>query len=441
MLIPINNAYISRLNLIICSLIIFSGQLTINRFIKINGFIGGLKISFILMMTLLLILVIKNNFKKNNIILIIYKFSVVALLFNILIDLIQKRKINIEFNLDIIYIAVTSIFLCLCIKNKKDFLFFMRSTAILSIILGGANYFLWDYDRIILLTQISSNRIILFGLGAATLLCIENLKLENLLLVFALSFLATCGSLKVGLLAFALFIFISFTMLIIFKKFKATKLFILAVVLGVYCGYLNNSFEDIKSRINVVVENNFASYEKEANIISSSPLGTIDEYLAAECRESINYDYCISDKYTFRDSSERIRMWSHAINIIRSSPFFGAGIDGYNLRLAYRYPSGNNIYDYKYPHNIFLNIAVLFGLPFAVLIAIIIYLCFVLAIRVSIYSPEITGLVAAGAAIFLASNTGGDLYDARYIFLMCVLACLYCDEPNDQRLKSDLVKP
>lgn len=403
----------------------------------------------IVLIFILIIIYISNNINKkqyvNKNLITIFIVTLAILLINIIIDLVKKRGISIEFNLDIISIAAISFFLCVCIKNKNDFLFLMKSIAILSIILASLNFLLWANDRVILLTQLTSNRIILFGLGAATLLFIENLKLENFLLIIALSFFATCGSLKAGLLAFGLFLFLSITMLIVIGKFKTAKLFFVVVALGVYIGYSNNNFQDIKSRINVAVEKDPKYNANEVNnqllsAIRLGPLTPIDEYLISQCRESINYDYCISDLYTFRDSSERIRMWSHAIHIIRSNPFFGVGADGYNLRLAYRYASGNNIYDYKYPHNIFLNLAVHFGLPFTLLIGLVIYLCFVIAARVSILKPEVIGLVAAGAAIFLAANTGGNLYDARYIFFMFVLARLYCPASNHQRLESELVK-
>ncbi len=439
----LNNKYISALSLLICTLLIFSGQLTVNRIVPLSGFLGGIRINFIIIIVLIIITLIfygdYNNKDRGNFFRLI-KITAVIILANIFISLIEKREINIGFNFDITSMAITGIFIFILIKNKRDFIIFMRIVAMTAIILGLTNYFLWNFDRFILLTEISSNRIILFGLGAATLLFIDNLKLENFLLVVVLIFLATCGSLKIGFLAFCLFIFLSITMLIVCEKFKTAKLLILAITFGVYFGYINNNFQDIQSRINLIVDKELVSQQKDPPKGLPGKPDNIEDYLVLECLKSINYDYCISDKITIRDSTERMRMWLHALNIIRSNPFFGVGVDGYNLRMVYRYPSGNKIIDYKYPHNIFLNLAVEFGLPFTLLIGVIIYLCFVLAIRVSISNPEIIGLVAAGAAIFLASNTGGDLYDARYIFLIYVLASLYSNAPNYQHVKSDLVK-
>lgn len=447
----INNIFINRFGLILCTLLIFSGQITINRFMPINGFMGDIKANFLILFLLIILLIYTRSFLSIN--LYVKKFLIkifiatsLILLCNTLIDLIDKRKINIDFNLDVSFIAITSALICVFIRNKNDFLFLMRSIAIISIFLAFTNFIVWENGRVILLTQITSNRIILFGLGAATLLFIENLKLGNLLLIVTLSFLASYGSLKMGLLAFGLYLILSITMLITYEKFKAAKLFLFAIIIGVYIGYANNNFQDIKSRIDLAAKKSSIYNITAENFIApgrlgaTEELGAIEENLAAQCRESINYNYCISDKYFIRDSTERIRMWSHALDIIRANPFFGVGDDGYNLRLAYRYSSGNNIYDYKYPHNIFLNLAVEFGLIFTLLIGGIIYLCFMTAVRVSIFKPEFIGLVAAGAAIFFASNTGGNLYDARYIFFMFVLACLYGDVSNYQQLKSELVK-
>lgn len=442
MLKMLSKKYISTFSLILLTLLIFTGQLTVNRFMPISSFLGGLKVNFILCILLFIIILYNNKYNKIysiNILRIII-IATVVISANIFISLIEKREININFNFDIFYLSSIGIFIFILIKNKKDFIHFMRIVAITSIILGLANYFLWSFDRTIVLTQITSNRIILFGLGAATLIFIDNLKLENFLLVSTLAFLASYGSLKVGLLAFSLFIFSSITLLIVCEKFKIIKLLILSITLGVYFGYINGNFKDIQSRVNNSFGKDIILQEKEPHITLPSPPADIEGYLVLGCLESINYNYCISDILIVRDSTERIRMWSHALTIIKSNPFFGVGADGYNLRMAYRYESGNNLIDYKYPHNIFLNLAVEFGLPFTLLIAIIIYLCFVLAIRASLSNPEVIGLIAAGAAIFLASNVGGDLYDARYIFFMYLLAILYRKAPSYEHLKSDSVK-
>jgi hypothetical protein len=432
--------YLNRVSLIICSLLVLSGQSSINTLLRNNEYLYDIKISTVLIIALILIIGIfykkiwANNIKINIYIIII--LTSIIIFFNIIISLFEKRIISVSLNQDIITIAFTCIFMLVLIKTKKDFLFFMQAIVIGSLVLLFLNYFLWGFNRIILFSQLSSNRMALFGLGAATLLFINNSKFVNFLLIFLLTFLISSGSLKMGFLAYISFIFIAISMLIIYQKYKIAQLIFLNAALSLSFGYFNKNFEDIESRLIV-------NFKEQYNIPTdvnktTTQLSEIDKYLDAQCKKSINYEYCISDKYTFNDKTERIRMWAHAISLIQSNPFFGLGEGGYSLRLAYRYSSGNNVHDYTYPHNIFLNLAVEFGLPFTLFMAIIIISCFLTAIRSSIYKPEIIGLVAAGAAIFIASNTGGDLYDARYIFYMTVLAGLYTRTLDYQTLRTML---
>ena len=282
-----NNVYINRLILILCTLLIFSGQITLNRFIPINGHIGELKVNFFIIFLLIIILIYTRNYISNNLyikklLIKIFIATSLILFFNILIDLIEKRKINIDFNLDIFFIAVISAFLCAYIKNKNDFLFLMRSLAITSIFLASTNFILWEYDRVIILSQLTLNRVILFGLGAATLLFIEKLKLENLLLISVLCFLASFSSLKIGILALVLFIFLSITGLIAYEKYKTATSFFFAVILGLYIGYVNNNFIYLKSRLDVASEKKLSIPDiKPDNFIAPKQLDAIEKYLTA----------------------------------------------------------------------------------------------------------------------------------------------------------------
>jgi hypothetical protein len=152
---------------------------------------------------------------------------------------------------------------------------------------------------------------------------------------------------------------------------------------------------------------------------------TKDSYIKTLCSESANYQFCISDEYLVKDTTERLRLWSHAIHLIKEHPYFGVGGDGYKLALVYKNGVNISLMNYLYPHNIILGLAVQFGLFYVAIMMLIIYLSFIKSITFAKSHIEIFGLIAAGFAIFISSMTGGDLFDARFLFFMGILAFIY----------------
>ena len=361
------------------------------------------------------------------------------LIFGLAIDAYEGRSFQIKYSFDSLSIAITCLILWECIDTKKEFLLLLNMISIISIFILFVDDRLWKFDRVTLMTSLSTSRIILLGLGAATFLFIEENKKKNFFLLSVASYFVVTGSLKIGLIAFFLFLVMVISVLIINKKYKRTTIFLSAILIGVLSGYANGNFDSLANRLS-----HFAS---EAVKVKSSTLPefvsesaqtagfcsdascreglTKDSYIKTLCSESANYQFCISDEYLVKDTTERLRLWSHAIHLIKEHPYFGVGGDGYKLALVYKNGVNISLMNYLYPHNIILGLAVQFGLFYVAIMMLIIYLSFIKSITFAKSHIEIFGLIAAGFAIFISSMTGGDLFDARFLFFMGILAFIY----------------
>jgi O-antigen ligase len=66
--------------------------------------------------------------------------------------------------------------------------------------------------------------------------------------------------------------------------------------------------------------------------------------------------------YGEKSAVARLSLWNTAGKMIKDSPLFGKGVNGFNLNWD-KYNSDPGLLHYNFPHNIFLNFWVDFGLP------------------------------------------------------------------------------
>ena len=431
-------------DLLACALLMLVGQLSLGRFMPALNYLSEMKFSFILLIIIIISRIVQrknkaHQIKSKKLPLTIIGIYLILLIFGLAIDAYEGRSFQIKYSFDSLSIAITCLILWECIDTKKEFLLLLNMISIISIFILFVDDRLWKFDRVTLMTSLSTSRIILLGLGAATFLFIEENKKKNFFLLSVASYFVVTGSLKIGLIAFFLFLVMVISVLIINKKYKRTTIFLSAILIGVLSGYANGNFDSLANRLS-----HFAS---EAVKVKSSTLPefvsesaqtagfcsdascreglTKDSYIKTLCSESANYQFCISDEYLVKDTTERLRLWSHAIHLIKEHPYFGVGGDGYKLALVYKNGVNISLMNYLYPHNIILGLAVQFGLFYVAIMMLIIYLSFIKSITFAKSHIEIFGLIAAGFAIFISSMTGGDLFDARFLFFMGILAFIY----------------
>ena len=431
-------------DLLACALLMLVGQLSLGRFMPALNYLSEMKFSFILLIIIIISRIVQrknkaHQIKSKKLPLTIIGIYLILLIFGLAIDAYEGRSFQIKYSFDSLSIAITCLILWECIDTKKEFLLLLNMISIISIFILFVDDRLWKFDRVTLITSLSTSRIILLGLGAATFLFIEENKKKNFFLLSVASYFVVTGSLKIGLIAFFLFLVMVISVLIINKKYKRTTIFLSAILIGVLSGYANSNFDSLANRLS-----HFAS---EAVKVKSSTLPefvsesaqtagfcsdascreglTKDSYIKTLCSESANYQFCISDEYLVKDTTERLRLWSHAIHLIKEHPYFGVGGDGYKLALVYKNGVNISLMNYLYPHNIILGLAVQFGLFYVAIMMLIIYLSFIKSITFAKSHIEIFGLIAAGFAIFISSMTGGDLFDARFLFFMGILAFIY----------------
>lgn len=110
--------------------------------------------------------------------------------------------------------------------------------------------------------------------------------------------------------------------------------------------------------------------------------------------------------------SGRERIYYSAIELWQKKPFFGSGLNSFEIM-------GYGIY----PHNIFLEILVETGiLGFLIFCSTILYFIFTtIKYRFNLHWPSIASVFL----YFLSSQVSGDIYDSRALFLFAIMAITY----------------
>lgn len=427
------------MSLIFCALLIFSGQLALGRFMPALNHSYDIKLSTAIALIIIAIVTIRKNlFLDNNkskaLPLLVLGCSIGLIILGMSIDASQDRAFQAQYNFDLLKIGLICLLIWVCIDSKKDFLFFLNIICIASIVILLIDYEIWKIFKLIFISELSKSRIIIFGLGSAVFLFFIEQKIKNFILIILATFFLLSCSLKIGFIAFILFVMFVFSACLINKRYRISLQFLIAILIGVIAAYSLGGTDALVSRANNLelgISQSSATYKQSLKLNDKN---FKDDGIKNLCSESSNYQFCISNEYVIKDSTERLRLWSHAAQLILSHPYFGVGDEGYRISLAYGNEPDIKISNYSYPHNLFLNIAVQFGILYTAIVILIVYLSFIKSASIAKIYIEVNCLIGMGLAILASSMVGGDIFDARYIFLMIVLSAIY-DQVSKKSLK------
>lgn len=133
--------------------------------------------------------------------------------------------------------------------------------------------------------------------------------------------------------------------------------------------------------------------------------------------------YSCQMHFTIYDVDSRIRLLLQAINT-NSSPVFGSGLGAYLFVEASR--SASEVGVYKYPHNILAEVYHTSGLVGLSLIGASIVLVIALVLRFSVSATGPLAILAAIPAFSgLSALVGGNIYDARFLWLAPLLMAAF----------------
>lgn len=147
-------------------------------------------------------------------------------------------------------------------------------------------------------------------------------------------------------------------------------------------------------------------------------------YLQAASDVRVAVDtYSCSRYVAVPDSTHRLRMMLQALNVLAHHPLFGAGADGFRLTLAY---GETEAATYTYPHNLLLDVAARTGLIGILLFVVSVMAMMAVLVRAIASSPAVVFLCGIPLIYALASFTGGDMYDARPIWVVSAAVSAVC---------------
>jgi hypothetical protein len=420
---------ISTTNLLI-ALSFLSGQFTLRK-LGI-GQLGNLKLHSVFLaiaIVLFLISKTKSHFKSN-----IFENRSIKLLLLLIFFVILNGYVNFgvflnpeAFDLSYIVLFFILVFYHIETHEKLSNLIFMFLTC--SVIILCSEYYIFRDLRIV--TNISTSRINIFLL-ILSLFAISSKKYPNILyFIISLScFFILENSLKMNFITSALAIFFSLIAAFFIERRAIFAKLLLSLLLGAALAISVGASSHLLSRFSKVFgvppgAGDYAYAETWAGLDGKETRSS-----AEMCSGSDTYDYCVSseikifNKYEVNDKTERLRLWSRAVDLIPKNVWFGSGYDGYRIDLYYAGDGYPRVITYSYPHNVLLQYAVQYGIMgFSILLFIFIYTIY-LEYKAALSNPSNVYILIGLFSFLLASMTGGDLFDIRYIFFFAATAPL-----------------
>jgi hypothetical protein len=130
----------------------------------------------------------------------------------------------------------------------------------------------------------------------------------------------------------------------------------------------------------------------------------------------------LSKTMVYQDGTGRARLWVHAWELFRSSPWLGVGIGNYRFEEINQYTK--EIQLYRYPHNIVLELAATMGAIGLSLFALLTFISLVLLQHRVMAHPALLYTMAYPLFILVTALAGGDYFDFRvfWLFTLIVLA-------------------
>ncbi|HEY8963074.1 MAG TPA: hypothetical protein VIN59_01290 [Alphaproteobacteria bacterium] len=129
--------------------------------------------------------------------------------------------------------------------------------------------------------------------------------------------------------------------------------------------------------------------------------------------KSLDVTSC-GNRITIYDNTSRLRLFLEAQKIIKRSPLLGEGVDSYRFITV----RAGEFSVHTYPHNIFLNLMVRFGLIGTLILILPLGVSFVLLTRNAASTPACIALIAIGVLTMATCMVAGDFYEARMLWLL-----------------------
>lgn len=348
-------------------------------------------------------------------------------------DLIADRQPALGYLFDLARMALLLFLLAMLLESRRDIVFFSAVCLMIGVSVGLLEYILWNYNRIYLITQISLSRILVFSMACGMFMFLYKGSKFALFSVFAISTFLLSGSLKVSLLSISALVFVLVLAMVAKREFAALTAVLIALGAGWTVSLMTGDFQNIANRVAVVGTGGqnaaFALPRPPVSDFADSEQGATAREL---CEDVEAPDLCINPHIVLPDTTERLRMWIYGFRLLNTSPWLGVGADGYDLDLVYYYRQPV-LFNYSYPHNVLLGTAVSHGVLHLAAFGIVLLSALALSLAAVGRTTATAAFLAGAGGVFIASMTGGDLYDARYIFVFAIMAgALFAVEGNGQ---------
>jgi hypothetical protein len=402
---------------------ILCGRITLSKFLSAGYGLGNIEVAnYLLLASLVIIAALCRSgyidFKLSIRPLIIVAAIAFYLLGLTCIDLLAHRIPDTSVIEEAGRVLLTVAALCLLLTDGKQTKQFMILIVAIGLLITVGDFIGWRVQRLQLITGLSTSRINLFVLGTAVTLYLGTHKSVWLAAAALAIFTLMSGSMKIGMVAAVAALGILIVGLLSTRRFDDTVRICAAVSLGVVISIFTGDIHNTLSRVEAV---NASSTAVPATASYSQ---NNDPEALATCQSTQSPGYCANPFLTIPDPTERLRLFAHAISLIKTAPVFGLGQNAFQLSLWYKVDGRGSLNIYNYPHNLFLDVGVTHGLVGIVFLLILLSICVILVLSTFSGSPATIGLLAAATGVLICSMTGGDFYDARYIFICAILSAL-----------------
>lgn len=337
------------------------------------------------------------------------------------IDYIADRPIAWGRIWDVCRIAILIACLNAVLITRADILALALFVIGWVLLVSMASYVLWEYNRTIIISGISWTRILIVALAFATAHLYQRPNFLWSSLVAILAFFLFATSMKSAFIGIIMVLLVAAIFSATVSKFKPVLLLVCAIAVANFASYMTGDVANITSRVAFS-----AGSEKNPTVIAAQEMisTTIlpDGIQLACTTQRGNAQYCLSPYIT--DTTERLRLWGQGVKLLRANPLKGVGVGGYEQVLIYYGSTESIIYTYGHPHNLFLDVGTLHGSIALLLFLLLLFACLIILLKLLPLSPLTVGYLSGAVAILTMSLFGGDIYDARYIFVFPALAVL-----------------
>lgn len=340
-----------------------------------------------------------------------------------IVDYIADRPIAWGRVWDVCRVAILIMCLNAILVNRSDVLALSLFVIGWALLVSTASYVLWEYNRTSIISGISWTRILIVALSLATAHLYQKSNVMWPVIIAFLAFFLFSTSMKSAIIGILMVILVALIFSATVSRLKPAIFLVCAIGAGNVASYFTGDVANITTR----VAYSAGSLENPTVVTAlesiSESTAMLPEPVKEACAEqSGNYYYCLSPYVT--DTTERFRLWGHGVQLLRQNPFIGVGVNGYEQALVYYVPTETILYSYGHPHNIFLDVGALHGLPALLFFMILLFTSLIILLKSLSLSTSTIGYLSGAVAILTMALFAGDFYDARYLFIFPALAAL-----------------